>query len=76
MIPSAFQLPRARAQVFLRSRGVLDAFAASAAWKAKYDTTQSPSVARIVAENAAPPGHKPVGRLQVFIYVFLGGVSY
>lgn len=75
MIPLAFQLPRSRAQAFLRSRGVLDAFAASAAWKAKYGAAQSPAVGKIVARNAAAPGRKPVGPLQVccicFFFFFL-----
>lgn len=74
MIPLAFQLPRARAQAFLRSRGVLDAFAASAAWKAKYGASQSPSVGKIVAENVAAAGREPVGPLQVCCICVGGGV--
>lgn len=78
MIPLVFQLPRSRARAFLRSRGVLDAFAASAAWKAKYRAAQSPPVGKIVARNVAAPGREPVGPLQVcfFSSFFLfGGLS-
>lgn len=64
-VAAAFKFPVPRTRAFLGSPGVTAAFVALAVWKTKYSARASPPVTRIVPENAAAPGRRPAGELQV-----------
>lgn len=64
-ITTAFGITKTEVQTFLASQAVTDSVADSVAWKAKYSTTQAPSLAQITTKNVSPAGQPPLGKLQV-----------
>jgi len=62
---SAFGLDRSQANEFLNSDGITNAVSELAAWKAKFSTTQSPSLAQVNEKNVVPAGHLPSEKHQV-----------
>jgi len=66
-IRSAFGLDKQQAQEFLSSDGIANSVSELVAWKAKFSTTQAPSLANANSRNIAPAGQQPTGKLQVYL---------
>ncbi|KAL0639851.1 hypothetical protein Q9L58_001168 [Maublancomyces gigas] len=66
-IAAAFGLSRAETQLMFASQAATDGISALAAWKAKFTTTQAPSLALLTEKNRVPAGQQPLGKLPEYL---------
>jgi hypothetical protein len=64
-VSAAFGISKKEAFSFIESEGVQNGVAALRAWKAKFNTSQAPSLALIVQENRPLAGSLSQGKYKV-----------